>query len=339
VTGFFHIRADGTDAYPQRYRYVGDFRTALAVAYGVEGAFHIRKDGSRLNSASYRHAEPFHKGLAVAADEHGFFHVDKSGKQVLSLRLAAAEPFYNGVSLCRGKDGGLIRLRRDGTWNRVAESIEPISVPEVRRRLSEGSCVGLFIRHAERQPITPESPNWGNDVPLTDHGEEQSRCLGKELAVGGVRIGLWASPVARSRQTCEALFAGAGGGVPQVLVHHFLGAPGIYLDGTGAHAGPMRADYTAFVAGYLATGGAPGMRPVPEASEQLLAFLEEKMCDDGCTVFVTHDIFAATLMSYLGLKAPDRSDWCDFLEGVCIIRSGTRREYRRFVALERGMPC
>lgn len=337
--GFFHVDARGEDAYPRRFRYAGDFRYGVAVAHGPEGAFHIREDGEPLNGVAYLHAEPFHKGHAVVADRRGFFHSDRAGRPLHPHRFVAAEPFYNGVALCRDLDGGLLRLRTNDTWTRVAEDLQPVTPAAVRRFLADGGRVGLFVRHAERHPITPETPDWGNDVPLTDRGEADAESLGQSLS-GVARLALWSSPVPRCQQTAEAIARGAGLGDAELAVHTHLGRPGIYFDPDGRVSDLLRTDFHAFADAYLDTGIASGMRPVPEASEELLTFLDRQMAEADCTVFVTHDFFAAALMSYLGLKAPDRSDWCRYLEGVCILKGpggGTR--YRRFLSHAEERPC
>jgi len=330
--GFFHLTRQGLDAYSDRYRYAGDFRYGVAVVYGADGAFHIRTDGSPLNVASYVHAEPYHKGWAVVADDAGFFHVDRAGNPLLpSARFRSAEPFYNGVSLCRTDKGGLIRLRPNGNWNHVASDLRPVTSNEIARFLGERKRVGLFLRHSERHPITPLSPNWGNDVVLTERGSRRAFELGSALAAGGARFRFWSSPVKRCRQTCLAIAEGAGVQSDTFETHRYLGDPGIYIDGSGAHEEPMRANHHDFACRFFETGRAAGMRFFPEASMKLLAFLRQQMSSDGCTIFITHDLFAAALMSFLGLKAPEKGDWCDYLEGVCLADDGIRVTYRRFV--------
>jgi broad specificity phosphatase PhoE len=333
--GFFHIDGQGEDAYSRRFRYVGDFRHGVAVAHGSQGAFHIRTDGKPLNSATYDHAEPFHKGYAVVADQRGFFHADRTGQPLHTRRYQAAEPFYNNVALCRRRGGKMERLRVNGTWTRVPSNIEPISLAEVQQLLDQGGKVGLFLRHAQRHAITPRTPNWGNGVPLTEQGIRDAKALGAALA-NGAAIGLWSSPVGRCKQTCEAVARGAHCEDATVHTHAYLGDPSIYLDGTGDHEGPMRADFHVFATGYVDSGLAPGMRPIPEASEQLLTFLFEQMAVADCTMFITHDFFAATLMSYLGLKAPDETDWCDYLEGVCLADLEGERTFRRLLGTGGG---
>ncbi len=330
--GFFHVRPDGSAAYGERYRYAGDFRGGLAVVHGAAGAFHIRPDGERLSAHSWEQAGPFHKGYAAVADADGWFHVDRSGQPVHALRLANAEPFYNGVALCTTLEGDLIRVRECGTWTRIADTVAPIGLAEVRAALGAGTRVGLVLRHAERHPITPESPNWGNGVLLTERGHRQGEALGQRLQGLG-SLGLWSSPVERCRQTALAVAHGAQAPDPSVRTHTHLGHPGIYLDGTGHHEALMQADFHAYATGYLDQGIAPGSRPVPEASEELLAWVVGEMGSASCTLFITHDFFSAALMSYLGLKAPDRDDWCDYLEGVCVLDGPQGVQLRRFFGL------
>ena len=336
--GFFHIDARGADAYPLRHRYAGDYRYGVAVVLGEEGAYHVDRDGRRINAATFRHAEPYHKGVAVVADDEGFFHVDRTGRPLHRLRLRRAEPFYNGVSLCEAADGTLLRLRENGTWTRVAGTTAPISLAGIQDRLRAGAKVGLFVRHAERHPITPDSPDWGNGVLLTPQGVEVARDLGRYLE-GPWSLGFHSSPVPRCGQTCEAIALGAGIADPRISVHTHLGDPGIYIDGTGDHEEPMKKDFHVYATGYLDGGTAPGTRPLSEASEELLSFLRAEMALYDCTVFISHDFFAAALMCYLGLKAPDRDDWCDYLEGVCILLEPDGTSYRRFAGQREVTRC
>lgn len=329
ATGFFHIDPTGADAYEQRYRYAGDFRGGIAVAHGDDGAFHVKTDGTRLNEATYRHAEPFHKGYAVVEDEHGAYHVDRKGRPIHPLRFRHAEPFYNGVALCRGNDGELLRLRDNGYWTRVATALEPIEADEVARLLQRGERIGLFLRHAERYSITPSTPNWGNDVMLTKRGIESAERLGR-LLQGNQSLGLQSSPVARCQETCAAIACGAGRDELPIVTDRVLGDPGVYFDGTGAQEGPMKNDFHAFAEDYLNQGVAPGMLPLSPTSEELLGFLSGRMMPNACTVFITHDLFAAVLMHFLGLKSPDRTDWCAYLEGVCLIATDDKPICRRF---------
>lgn len=328
-TGFFHIDVEGADAYDQRYRYAGDFRGGVAVVHGLDGACHVTPDGERLNTSVYRHAEPFHKGYAVVEDEEGSYHVDRRGQAIHPLRFRSAEPFYNGVALCRSAVLGMVRLCENGSWTRIARTTEPVDLETIVGLLAEGARMSLFLRHAERHPITPETPNWGNEVLLTSRGIDAAARLGASLSPA-VSLGLWSSPVERCRQTCEAIARGADKAERQIITHTNLGNPGIYFDGTGAHEGPMRDDFHAFARDYIDRGNAPGMRPLSPTSEELLGFLTEKMSSHRCTVFITHDFFAAVLMHYLGLKAPDRTDWCSYLEGVCLIKDESGMTFRRF---------
>jgi len=336
--GFFHIDVKGADAYPARYGYAGDFRDGLAVVHGPLGTFHVRSDGRPLTSAMYVHAEPFHKGYAVVADKDGFFHVDKEGHALHAHRFRSAEPFYNGMALCRAREGHLVRLRVNGTWNRVAGDVTPIGLSAIREHLARGARVGLLVRHAERDPITPDTPNWGNDVLLTERGIADAELLGRALATAAT-VQLWSSPVARCRQTCQAIAAGAGSDGIAVFTHTHLGHPGIHFDGTGEHSELLRRDFHAFVEAYVNEGVAPGMRPAHEASEELLAFLTQHTSKADCTVFVTHDLFSAVLLNHLGLKAPDRDDWCDTLEGVCLIQDGDGTSFRRFEGVREVRRC
>ncbi|MBX7193913.1 MAG: histidine phosphatase family protein [Sandaracinaceae bacterium] len=330
--GFHHVRSDGADSYPQRYSYVGDFRYGVAVARSGARAFHIRTDGTLLHGRRFVDAEPFHKGAAVVCDEDGYFHVDRRGDALHTHRFARAEPFYNGYALCLTHAGEWVRLRASGAFSPIRHGCEALGASDVRAALGRGVRVALLVRHAERHEIDPSDPSWGDHVLVTDRGVAQATRLGTRLA-GPWSTGLYASTVERCVQTAYAVGAGLGLTDPRVSRNDEL-ACRTYFDASRDHEPLMRRDYHELLTRYLGDGVAPGMRRIDEGSDALLARIHADMDSADLTVHVSHDLACAVLADHLGLKGATPDDWCDYLEGVCILRSAEQITYHRFRGLE-----
>ncbi|MRG91564.1 methyltransferase [Polyangium spumosum] len=141
--GWRHVLPDGTDLYPERYawcgnyqqgrsafrdmrgryghldpdgrlisttlwRYAGDFREGSAVVQADDGrSSHVRADGTLLHGRWFVDLDVFHKGFARARDGAGWMHVDRQGRAIYTRRFAAVEPFYNGQARVERHDGGL----------------------------------------------------------------------------------------------------------------------------------------------------------------------------------------------------------------------------------------
>ena len=76
--------------------------------------------------------------------------------------------------------------------------------------LASDERVFLLIRHGERRHITPEDPDFGAHVGLTERGREQALSLGKCIPAEG-DMSFFSSPVGRCVET--ALNIGLGRGI------------------------------------------------------------------------------------------------------------------------------
>ncbi|MFZ4579887.1 MAG: protein kinase domain-containing protein [Myxococcota bacterium] len=105
---YFHLRLDGSRAYHETWRYAGDFRDGIAVVQGPDGcSTHVDRDGRQVHGKWFVDLDVFHKGFARARDECGWMHVDRSGQPIYARRFAAVEPFYNGQSRVERFDRGI----------------------------------------------------------------------------------------------------------------------------------------------------------------------------------------------------------------------------------------
>lgn len=328
-SGFYHIDRSGQGIYPTRFSYAGDFRYGAAVVYLGANAFHINPDGIPLYSKVFRYAEPFHKGFAVVQDDKGFFHIDSRGEPVHDLRLMRAEPFYNEYAFCDDAEGRRIRLQANGHYTLIPETLEPISIGELMKLITKGARAGLVIRHGRRHPIPKNSADWGNSILLTEEGKLEARQFGALLK--GLSLQTFHSPVPRCRETAQCIMDGARLGETSPIEHQMLGNPGIYFDGTYGHEESMLKDYFGFMEQYLEAGSASGMRNFSSASHDLITEVTLRCRECQISVFVTHDLHAASLMRFTGVKNSNRHDWCDYLEGVCVLIMDEKVSLRRFL--------
>ncbi|MEJ6123597.1 histidine phosphatase family protein [Vibrio sp. 2-Bac 85] len=337
-SGFYHIKNNGDEAYSHRFSYVGDYRYGIAVAYQGSSAFHINEQGQRLYSQRFEYAEPFHKGCAVVRDSEGYFHIDITGQAIHGLRLKRAEPFYNNYAFCEDHKGRLIRLLENGQYNYVAPKDSSISLNEITNFVSNGNKVALLVRHSDRYEITKDTPNWGNDIPLNDDGKQRAVVFGQAIAkLRDVQV--IASPVFRCVQTGQYILKGMKPSSSHSDVNTILGDPGVYFDGTFEHESEMMNDFHGFMDRFLETGLSKGMRALAEASEELCDFIKKIMNKSNISVLVSHDLHVACMMRFLGLKKPDRDDWCDYLEGICFIEDQGKLSVRHLIGLKDESIC
>jgi hypothetical protein len=112
---YFHLTRAGVAAYPDRWRYAGDFRESAAVVQADSGLHHhIDPDGKPRGAGEYLDLDVFHKGFARARDSDGWFHLRSDGAPAYRRRFSAIEPFYNGQARCESHDGALVVIDEEG---------------------------------------------------------------------------------------------------------------------------------------------------------------------------------------------------------------------------------
>lgn len=102
----WHIRPDGTAAYPQRHLRTFGFYEGLAAVMGVDGRFHIHTDGAPAYSARYSWCGNFQGGRCTVRDDGGhYLHILPSGAPLGSQRWRYAGDYRDGVAVVMGDHG------------------------------------------------------------------------------------------------------------------------------------------------------------------------------------------------------------------------------------------
>lgn len=326
--GYYHVDIHGQPVYSERFDYIGDYRYQIAVAYKKGRAFHVDEFGERLYEHNFEYAEPFHKGCAVVRDQDGFYHVDVDGLPIHDQKLKRAEPFYNDVAFCELPSGQLVRLRENGDYSLVS-TLQVLTYKELASKVTLGAKAVALVRHAEREEITADTPNWGNDVKLTENGIIQCQRFAQFFkSCGEVRF--ISSEVPRCVQTAHEISVHLSS-ESNTETCSMLGNPGVFFDGTGSHESPMSEGSDRFWGGYLATGVAPGMIRLSDAAEKLKESLLGRLKKSNLTIAVSHDFHVAAFRQFLGLPHLDKQGWCEYLEGIVLIQERGRLSYALLV--------
>ncbi len=131
---YFHVRADGRPAYAPRWRYAGDYREGLAVVQRDDGrSTHIDLGGEVVHGRWFLDLDVPHKGYARARDADGWFHIDRRGRPAYTRRFAIVEPFYNGHARVEALDGTVVVIDENG-----------LTLFTLRHGGSEGEDPGVF---------------------------------------------------------------------------------------------------------------------------------------------------------------------------------------------------
>ena len=193
---------------------------------------------------------------------------------------------------------------------------------EVRRWLEEGARVALYIRHAERPPLDPDDPTFGETLALTEAGMHEARALGTALR-GSVRAArLWASPMERTRRTVQLVAEGAGlgTGLP-VSDAPEIGTGSVFRDQRSVHQTMCAVGVMEYQLAYLDNGTAPHAWSVAETTARTIRWLGE-VATAQLNLFGGHDVCIATILTGLGMARISNENWPAYLTGLARVETG-----------------
>lgn len=213
--------------------------------------------------------------------------------------------------------------------------------------------VYLLVRHGERGHITPNDPDYGAHVGLTERGREQAFSLGRAILVDegtpscdetSADVCFFSSPVGRCVETAECIGKGCGIAHPEVEKLESLAE--FYVQNYDSYTKVLRAGFYEGICEWLeansrenATSGAQDadapFYPLADRSEEMLSMMFE-MGRARFNVFVSHDAWVVPcLVHFCGLNfTPKR--WMNFLTGMAVAVSPRKRRIVPVTALETG---
>ena len=199
-------------------------------------------------------------------------------------------------------------------------SKELLTFQQLNALFPRGCRIALFVRHSERPPISPNDKDFGKNLGLTAAGIEQARAAGRHFAGHGDARFL-SSPMTRCRLTARYLAEGIGIEDPAVEDAETLGVRGFYYENAYEVQDMMRKQgYMAYMLDYLRAGIAPHSAPIGPATEKTVRWLQDH-ATASLTVFVSHDIFIASLLTGLKIRTYTAEDWVGFIHGAALIQS------------------
>jgi len=229
-----------------------------------------------------------------------------------------------------------------------------VTAKDFFKSLASGERVYLLIRHAERRHITPEDPDFGAHVGLTDKGREQALSLGKCIPPEG-DICFYSSPVGRCVETAQCIGAGRAGfqgpaqfnaaQVADVRVEPLTCLAEYFVQNYDAYLGVLRAGFYEGICEWLAREAARKPRaeteafyPLAKRSEEMLAMMLEK---GTCrfNIFATHDAWVVPCLTHFCKMHFSPQRWMNYLTGMAVVTGTDGKTVKRIVpvtALETG---
>lgn len=217
--------------------------------------------------------------------------------------------------------------------------------------LASDERVYLLVRHGERRHITPQDPDFGAHVGLTDKGREQALNLGKCIPPEG-DICFYSSPVGRCVETAQ--FIGKG----RASVQGILQAGDAAQESSAPHVEPLTCLAEYFVQNYheymkvlragfyegicawlfaeearISSGtgtysGNEPFAPLAKRSEEMLAMMLEK---GNCrfNIFATHDAWVVPCLTHFCKMRFTPQRWMNYLTGMAVVTGPDGKTPRR----------
>lgn len=202
---------------------------------------------------------------------------------------------------------------------------------EFFKSLASDERVFLLIRHGERRHITPEDPDFGAHVGLTERGREQALALGKCIPAEG-DMSFFSSPVGRCVETAENI--GAGRSVKNPSIEKMDCLAEYFVQDYDEYTKVLRAGFYEGICEWLkneAAGNSRGDKeafaPLPARSEEMLSMMLEK---GNCrfNIFATHDAWVVPCLTHFCKMTFTPQRWMNYLTGMAVVTDAQKNVKR-----------
>lgn len=197
--------------------------------------------------------------------------------------------------------------------------------------LASDERVFLLVRHGERNHITPDDPDFGAHVGLTDRGREQAFSLGKNIPAEG-DVCFFSSPVGRCVETAE--FIGKGRGVETPHIEKLDSLAEYFVQDYDKYTQVLREGFYEGICEWLqneAAQKARGMReafyPLAARSEEMLVMMLEKG-SARFNIFATHDAWVVPCLTHFCKMTFSPKRWMNFLTGMAVVTDAQKNVRR-----------
>ncbi len=197
--------------------------------------------------------------------------------------------------------------------------------------LAPDERVFLLVRHGERRHITPEDPDFGAHVGLTERGREQALSLGKCIPAAG-DMSFFSSPVGRCVET--ALNIGLGRGIQNPSIQKMDCLAEYFVQDYDEYTKVLRAGFYEGICEWLKNEAAQKARrireaffPLPARSEEMLSMMLEK---GNCrfNIFATHDAWVVPCLTHFCKMQFSPKRWMNYLTGMAVVTDAQKNVKR-----------
>jgi hypothetical protein len=102
----WHIRTDGSPAYPRRFCRTFGFYDGLAAVIDADGWHHINPDGSDAYVERYHWCGNFQENIGAVRDlQRQYFHIHPNGEPLYAERWSYAGDFKDGIAVVQNSNG------------------------------------------------------------------------------------------------------------------------------------------------------------------------------------------------------------------------------------------
>ena len=199
--------------------------------------------------------------------------------------------------------------------------------------LAADERVFLLIRHGERRHITPEDPDFGAHVGLTERGREQALALGKCIPAAG-DMSFFSSPVGRCVETAENI--GVGRGVENPSIEKMDCLAEYFVQDYDEYTKVLRAGFYEGICEWLRNEAAGKPRrdkeafaPLSKRSEEMLAMMLEKG-SARFNIFATHDAWIVPCLTHFCKMQFSPQRWMNYLTGMAVV-TDVQKNVKRIV--------
>jgi broad specificity phosphatase PhoE len=209
--------------------------------------------------------------------------------------------------------------------------MEFVSAAKFFASLAADERVFLLIRHGERNHITPEDPDFGAHVGLTERGRDQALSLGRCIPAEG-DMSFFSSPVGRCMETASCIAKGRGIENPQVRPLDCLAE--YFVQDYDEYTKVLRAGFYEGICEWLKNevAGTPrgekeAFAPLSARSEEMLSMMLEKG-ECRFNIFATHDAWVVPCLTHFCNMCFTSRRWMNYLTGMAVVTDAQKNVKR-----------
>ncbi|MCF0220993.1 MAG: histidine phosphatase family protein [Fibrobacter sp.] len=194
-----------------------------------------------------------------------------------------------------------------------------VSAKDFFANLSPEGRVYLLVRHGERRHITPQDPDSGAHVGLTDAGRRQAFDLGTMFPKEGDAV-YFSSPVGRCVETARRIGEGRAsvGGPVAAPVQVLQPLGDFFVRDFEQYRAVLNENFYPSICRWIEKGEHPAYCPLASRAEEMRQMMLEKGTA-RFNVFTSHDAWIVPCLAHFCHFNFTPGVWMNFLTGLAIV--------------------